>query len=186
MPVVLLMRHGEKYESVLSDTGEIRASYLATYFRNFRPDDVPFPTHLISMKPKKHSSWRCVETLLPMSRECHMPLHILFHREETRELVEYVKTLGPDAVPLICWEHKAMVTIAREFGFPVLNWNDMPFANHEDSKAFNVLWKLHKNEFESYHTFDIDTHGNISHYCHPLVQRFKIPKNSLTMIEIIS
>jgi hypothetical protein len=171
MPVVLLMRHGEKYEDELSDAGEIRASYLPTYFRNFRPSGVPFPTHLISMKPKKHSSWRCVETLLPMSKEFHMPLHILFHREETRELVDYVKKLPHDAVSLICWEHKAIVTIAREFGFPALNWNDRPFSNHVDTKVFNVLWAIHGDEFESYHTFGVDS-GHISHYLHPLVQKY--------------
>jgi hypothetical protein len=169
--IVLFMRHGEKYKGELSHMGEIRASYLPTYFRDFRPPGVPFPTHLISMKPKKHSSWRCVETMLPMSKEFHMPLHILFHREETRELVDYIKNLGAETVPLICWEHKALVTIAREFGFPALNWNVRPFDDHKDSKAFNVLWKIQDNEFESYHTFNIDS-GHISHYCHPLVQKY--------------
>jgi hypothetical protein len=169
--MILLMRHGEKLNKELSSQGHIRADYLSTYFRNFRPDGVNLPTHLISMKPKRHSSRRCVDTMIPMARDFETELIVKFTREQVSELVKYVKKLPIDAVPLICWEHHFLVHIARELGFSVLNWNDQPFSNERDTKAFNILWKVDGDVFESFDTFDID-HGHIVHYFNPLRQRY--------------
>jgi len=169
--MILLMRHGEKLNKELSSQGHIRADYLPTYFRDFRPDGVALPTHLISMKPKGHSSRRCVDTMIPMARDLETELIVKSTREQVSELVKYVKKLPADAVPLICWEHHFLVHIARELGFPVLNWNDKPFSNKRDTKAFNIIWKIDGDVFESFDTFDID-HGHIVHYFHPLRERY--------------
>lgn len=169
--MILLMRHGEKLDKELSSQGHIRADYLPTYFRDFRPDGVPFPTHLISMKPKRHSSRRCVDTMIPMARDFEMKLIVEFTREQVGELVNYVKHLPNDAIPLICWEHHFLVHIARELGFHTLNWNDRPFTNERDTKAFNILWKIDGDVFESFNTFDIND-GHIVHFFHPLRQRY--------------
>jgi hypothetical protein len=166
------MRHGEKLDSELSETGHIRADYLPEYFLKHRPKGVPLPTHLVSMKPNKpSSSRRCVDTLIPMMRDFRMTLHVEFKREEVKELVNYSLDLPRDSVVLVCWEHRYIVNIAREFGFPVLNWNDTPITNDEDTKQYNILWKIENNEFKSFLTFDIE-YKSPSVYLHPLRQEY--------------
>jgi hypothetical protein len=175
MTVILLMRHGEKFEDELSEEGWIRAHYLSEYFLEHRPRGVSFPTHLISMKPNKpSSSRRCIDTLVPMMRDFRMTLHVEFKREEVKELVDYILNLPRDSVVLVCWEHHYIVNIAREFGFPVMNWNDTPITNDKDTKQFNILWKIKNNEFKSFLTFDIEQDGSSSVFLHPLRQEYTI------------
>jgi hypothetical protein len=167
------MRHGEKLRGDLSPNGLRRAKYLPTYFRDFRPDGVPFPTHLIAMKSKhRSSSRRCIDTMIPMMREFSMSLNIEFTRENVTGLVNYIKSLPDDAVALVCWEHHWAVNIVRSLGFPVMDWNETPITDHVDSKAFDLLWKIDGNKFESFATFAIDD-GRPSIYCHPLRQTYK-------------
>jgi len=171
MPVVLLIRHGEKKGNDLSKTGRKRAEFLPDYFKKFRPTDVPLPTHLVSMRPKhRSSSRRCVDTLIPMMREMRMSLVVEFDREEVDVLVSFVERLPQEAVVLICWEHHWIVEIARALGFNVLNWNDTPFSNCQDSKAFDVLWKIDGLSFESFVTYSV-TRDGVAVYEDPLRER---------------
>jgi hypothetical protein len=170
------MRHGEKLRGELSPDGIRRANYLPTYFKDFRPDDIPFPTHLIAMKPKHRSSThRCVDTMIPMMRTFGMTLTIEFTREDVSGLVIHLRSLPDDAVALVCWEHHVIVDIAQALGIPTLNWNKTPITDSKDSFGFDILWKISdggKYRFESYETFAMD-HGRPSIYCHPLRQLYE-------------
>ena len=169
---ILLIRHGEKYKSVLSEDGIARSKNMTEYFRHHRPGDVSMPTHVIAMKPrKKTSSTRCVDTVATFAKENNLPLYVIFTREEIKPLVKFIKTLPKHSVPLICWEHHWLVNIARELDVPVLNWNITPMTLNVDTKVFNVLWKITSYLFESYNTFDVDD-GYISYYFHPLREKY--------------
>ena len=170
--IILLMRHGEKLNNKLSKDGVIRSKYLSEYFRHHRPTDVPMPTHVIAMKPrKKTSSTRCINTVTIFAKEMNLPLYIKFTREEIKPLVKFIKSWPMHSVPLICWEHHWLVNIARELDIPVMNWNSTPCVCNVDTKAFNILWKITSCLFESYNTFDVE-HGKIIHYFHPLKEKF--------------
>ena len=167
------MRHGEKLRGELSKDGVRRSKYFPTYFRDFRPDGVPFPTHLVSMKSKhRSSSHRCIDTMIPMMREFRTSLNIEFTREDIFGLVNHIKVLPDDAVVLICWEHHWLVNIVKALGFPVLDWNATPISDPVDSQRFDLLWKIDGNTFESFATFAMDD-GRPSIYCHPLRQTYK-------------
>lgn len=171
MPVVLLIRHGEKKGNDLSKIGRKRAEFLPKYFKKHRPSEVPLPTHLVSMRPKhRSSSRRCVDTLIPMMRKMRMSLVVEFDREEVDVLVSFVERLPQEAVVLICWEHHWIVEIARALGFNALNWNDTPFSNDEDSKAFDILWKIDGLTFESFVTYSVTIDGTTV-YEEPLRER---------------
>ena len=171
MTVILLMRHGEKHNGELSAKGRERAKFFPKYFKDFRPDGVPFPTHLISMKSNRVSSpHRCIDTMIPMMRTFGMTLHIEFKIYEVDKLVKYIRNLPKSSVVLVCWEHHYLVFIARALGFPVMDWSDTPFSTDIDTMRFDILWKIDGDLFESFVTFATDD-GNISLYLHPLRQR---------------
>jgi len=171
---ILLMRHGEKFEDRLSEDGIIRSKYLAEYFMHYRPMDVPMPTHVIAMKPKKEtSSRRCIDTVELFAKELNLPMYVAFTRGEIEPLVKFIETLPHDSVPLVCWEHHKLVDIARMFDVPVLNWNSTPITLDIDTKVFNILWMITQWTFESYNTFDV-INGTIVHYFHPLRQKIQL------------
>jgi hypothetical protein len=166
------MRHGEKQGGDLSVDGQLRAKFVPEYFKEFRPDGVPFPTHIISMKPQHEtSSRRCIDTLIPMMRTFCMTLHIEIKRDDVEQLVNYIQSLPESSVVLVCWEHHSLVFIARALGFPVMNWNETPFTINIDTKRFDILWKIDEDLFESFMTFSIED-DKMSFYLHPLRQRF--------------
>lgn len=170
-PVVLLIRHGEKHKNKLSEEGKTRARFLPTYFERHRPNDVPLPTHLVSMRPKHDSSSRrCIDTLVPTMRKLRTSLVVEFDREDIDRVVTFVRDLPEDACVLICWEHRWLVRIARSLGYPVLGWNDTPFSRDDDSKAFDILWKIDDESFESFVTFSV-TKKNVLVYENPLRER---------------
>ncbi|AGE56158.1 phosphoglycerate mutase [Paramecium bursaria Chlorella virus NE-JV-1] len=178
MTIFLLMRHGEKHDGELSDKGHARAEYLPEYFLKHRPKGVPMPTHLISMKPKyETSSRRCIDTLTPMMRKLGTTLLVEYEREETRELIRYLMNLPQDSVVLVCWEHNYIVNIARELGFPVLNWNDTPISNERDTKRFDVLWMIKDKKLESFLTFAVEDDLTPSVYLHPMRQKYTREKH---------
>ena len=67
---------------------------------------------------------------------------------------------------LVCWEHDALVEIAKEFGAPVKVWGLHPFCE-EEKDNYNAMWVLTRNSkkvsFEVFATFDVDEHGQANY-----------------------
>lgn len=170
--IVLLMRHGEKYFGELSDDGIHRANFLPEYFLNYRPEGVKFPTVVIAMKPKhKFSSTRCVDTALPLVKAFNLPFIVEFTIHDTKKLIDYIKKMNY-SVFFIIWEHVCLVQIAKALGAPVKNWNSTPISCAVDTKSFNILWKIERNTFESFNTFDVKN-KQISHFMFPKKELYK-------------
>lgn len=119
---VIIIRHAEKPESgnQLSLEGRERAAALAPYFLGNR-DVLEFgPPVAIYAQAQKHetSSLRSIQTVKPLADALHLKINDSFNRDDFKSMVdqiEHEKKYDGHTV-LICWEHKVIPGIAREFG----------------------------------------------------------------------
>jgi len=120
---VIIIRHGEKPDpegTELSLKGRERAAALVPYFVS-EPDVLEFGTPIaIYAQAQKHedSSKRSIQTVTPLADALHLKINHSFERDDFKDMVKEInrdeKYEGHTV--LICWEHKVIPKIAKEFG----------------------------------------------------------------------
>jgi hypothetical protein len=119
---VIIIRHAEKPEegNELNLRGRERAGALASYFQS-SPDVTEFktPVAIYAQLPKDTtSSIRSAQTVQPLADALHESLHRTFTKTQHPQMVEEImhKPEYAGHTVLICWEHKVIPEMAREFG----------------------------------------------------------------------
>jgi hypothetical protein len=120
---VVIIRHGEKPDSgnELNERGFARARALVDYFQH-DPAAARFgpPAAIYAMSPKDESgSLRPIETVTPLAEALGLTIRTDYLKDQLPQLVADVladpryngKTV------LICWEHKVIPELARDFGW---------------------------------------------------------------------
>jgi hypothetical protein len=170
---IIFIRHGEKTEMKdgkmvvepihLSTQGKQRAQGYIEYFEQNHASSVHVPDLIYAMKQKNRSSSdRCHETVLPLATRFKLPITMKYTRDEIKKVVKDINKSGKDKIVLVCWEHDALVDIAKGFGAPVKVWGLHPMCE-EQKDNYNAMWVLTRDgqntTFEVFATFDIDEHG---------------------------
>ncbi len=120
---IILIRHGEKPDDDhpdLSLRGRERAAALAPYFLG-APEllDYKTPVAIFAQAQKKAtSSIRAMQTVQPLADALKITVDQTHNRDEFRPMVAAILADGKlqGHSVLICWEHKVLVDIARQFG----------------------------------------------------------------------
>jgi broad specificity phosphatase PhoE len=149
---IVLIRHGEKVneqgmvEQVhLSTQGKLRAKEYIEYFEHKCPAAIKKPSYIVAMKQKKKtSSNRCVETVNPLAQSLGINVESKFTRDDIDGVYKSLQSNKyKGRVVLVCWEHDALVDIAKRFGVPVEHWGSKP--NTEEEKTnFSSIWVLER------------------------------------------
>src|SRR2546423_1477606 len=119
---VILIRHAEKPPegNHLSLQGRERAAALVPYVLE-TPELLTFktPVAIYAQAPKKDtSSVRSIETVKPLADALKLPIKETYIRDDFRKMVAEVLA-GREYeghTVLICWEHKVIPEMAKEFG----------------------------------------------------------------------
>jgi hypothetical protein len=118
---VILIRHAEKPAKGqdLSQKGKERAAALVAYFQG-RPEVLQYktPVAIYAQKStKRNRSTRPVDTVSPLAKKLKLTL-IEYAHEDFARMVKDITSRSEYAgkMVLICWEHKAIRDLAREFG----------------------------------------------------------------------
>lgn len=140
---ILLIRHGEKSSDEadihLNDRGMQRAAALAPYLLG----EFGIPAAIYAMaQHKPTSSVRPIETMVPTSDMCKVPLNTEFTKKMTKELArEILDTARYDGkLIFVCWEHEKIEKIAKELG---VRPKDIPDWK---GKNFDHIWQLDASE----------------------------------------
>jgi hypothetical protein len=119
---VIIIRHAEKPEdgNELNLRGRERAGALVAYFES-APEVTEFktPTAIYAQLPKDEtSSIRSAQTVQPLADALHLALHRTFTKTQHLQMVDEImhKPEYAGHTVLICWEHKVIPDMAREFG----------------------------------------------------------------------
>lgn len=163
---VIMIRHGEKAnEQVhLSQQGQTRASELPNFFIHHRPNGLMLPTALIVMKQKSSdNSNRPYETIQPLAQALNLQISDDFTQEQIDEVVHQIKHTDTHAL-LVCWEHEALVKIAKGLDIDVKHWGIDPMNGKKDeSDCFDAIWVLDDNHFKVFRQFDVNEACDISY-----------------------
>ena len=138
---VFIIRHGEKPEfgNDLDFQGYQRAAGLANFFEN-TPELKKFglPVAIFAMAPSSDDpSKRPIETVTPLANALGIQINTSFSKLQLQPMVSQImqNAAYDNKALLICWEHKMMPYLARDFGA-----SGAPF-NWEDN-VFNQVWIL--------------------------------------------
>jgi hypothetical protein len=119
---VVMIRHAEKplEGNHLSLQGRERAAALVPYFLE-TPEIVAFkrPVAIYAQAPKKDtSSVRSIETVKPLADALKLPIKETYIRDDFRKMVAEIQASHEydGQTVLICWEHKVIPVMAKEFG----------------------------------------------------------------------
>jgi broad specificity phosphatase PhoE len=118
---VVIIRHAEKPDegNELSLAGRERAAALLPYFLG-TPAVLEFGRPVaIYAQSQKHasSSLRPIETVQPLADSLHLKINDTFERDDYKKMVAEIKheRKYDRHTVLICWEHKVIPEIAKEF-----------------------------------------------------------------------
>jgi hypothetical protein len=138
---VVIIRHAEKPDegNELSLAGRERAAALLPYFFG-NPAVLEFGRPMaIYAQAQKHatSSLRSIQTVQPLADALHLKINDAFERDDYKKMVAEIKreTKYDGHTVLICWEHKVIPEIAKEFAA-----DDAPKKWRDD--AFDRTWVL--------------------------------------------
>lgn len=141
---VLIIRHAEKPETGddLSPEGYKRAEALVPYFES-NPAVTRYgtPVAIYAMKPADDGSGdesrRPIETVTPLAQSLGLRIQANYTRKELQPLVdEIMSTPAYDGkMVLICWEHKKIDTLAKDFGV-------RPKPDAWPDEVFDKVWEL--------------------------------------------
>jgi hypothetical protein len=119
---VIIIRHAEKPEegNELNLRGRERAGALAAYFQSApEVNEFKAPVAIYAQLPKDAtSSIRSAQTVQPLADALHEVLHRNFTKTQHQQMVDEImhKPEYAGHTVLICWEHKVIPEMAREFG----------------------------------------------------------------------
>jgi hypothetical protein len=118
---VVIIRHAEKPDegNELSLAGRERAAALLPYFLG-TPAVLEFGRPVaIYAQSQKHatSSLRPIQTVQPLADSLHLKINDTFERDDYKKMVAEIKheRKYDGHTVLICWEHKVIPEIAKEF-----------------------------------------------------------------------
>ncbi len=118
---VVIIRHAEKPDegNELSLAGRERAAALLPYFLG-NPAILEFGRPVaIYAQAQKHatSSLRSIQTVRPLADALHLKINDSFERDDYKKMVAEIKHEGKyeGHTVVICWEHKVIPEIAKEF-----------------------------------------------------------------------
>jgi hypothetical protein len=138
---VVIIRHAEKPDvgNELSLAGRERAGALLPYFLG-NPAVLEFGRPVaIYAQAQKHatSSLRSIQTVEPLADALHLKINDAFESDDYKKMVAEIKreTRYDGHTVLICWEHKVIPEIAKEFAT-----DDAPKKWRGD--AFDRTWVL--------------------------------------------
>ena len=138
--LVALIRHAEKPENgnELNDRGWQRAGVLPVLFKNRDELNVDGPpAALYAMDPKDDAgSVRSIQTLQYLSHSLNLPIRSAFKKKQHAQMVREILN-NPDLngkLVVICWEHKYLEEIARDFGI-----SNVP---HWDKNTYDRIWLI--------------------------------------------
>jgi broad specificity phosphatase PhoE len=138
---IVIIRHAEKPSqgNELSLAGRERAAALLPYFLG-NPEVLDFGRPVaIYAQSQKHttSSLRPIQTVQPLADALHLKIKDAFDRDDYKKMVAEIKheSKYDGHTVLICWEHKVIPEIAKEF-----EADDAPRRWHGDS--FDRTWVL--------------------------------------------
>ncbi len=138
---VIIIRHGEKPRvgNELSERGWQRAKALVEFFEK-DPAVTQFgpPVAIYAMKPgHADGSVRAIQTVTPLAESLGKTINKNYEKNELKSLVKDI--LGNPCYAgktvLICWEHKVIPSLVREFG-----WSDAPSL--WSGKVYDRAWIL--------------------------------------------
>jgi hypothetical protein len=118
---VILIRHAEKPSEGhgLSQKGKERAAALVPFFLG-RPEVLQYKTPVAIYAQKStetHRSRRPVNTVKALAKKLELEVIEYAHEDFARLVKEITSNRKYDGkMVLICWEHKAIRDLAREFG----------------------------------------------------------------------
>lgn len=135
----ILIRHGEKeghkgeWENGLSYAGKMRAQCLTVLY-----EDLGI-TNLFAFNNK--DTTRPVDTLTPLATKLQIPVDTQFKRGQMKQMAQYILTLPPNNISVVCWEHDRIKDIAHEMG---IGWKEMPEdLMHFRSNFFDKEWSIY-------------------------------------------
>ena len=138
---VVILRHGEKPETgnELNERGWQRANALVGFFQS-DPVMTRFglPTAIYAMAPKDEGgSVRPIQTVTPLADVLKLAIHKDYKRDELAALVKEImgKPGYAGRTVLVCWEHKVIPELVRDFG-----WSSGPV--NWDGAVFDRAWVL--------------------------------------------
>src|SRR4051812_27689212 len=138
---IVIIRHAEKPSqgNELSLAGRERAAALLPYFLG-NPAVLEFGRPVaIYAQSQKHatSSLRPIQTVQPLADSLHLKINESFQRDDYRNMVAEIKheRKYDGHTVLICWEHKVIPEIAKEF-----EADDAP--SKWRGEAFDRTWVL--------------------------------------------
>jgi broad specificity phosphatase PhoE len=138
---IVIIRHAEKPSqgNELSLAGRERAAALMPYFLG-NPEVSNFGRPVaIYAQSQKHtsSSLRAIQTVQPLADSLHLKISDAFDRDDYKQMVAEIKHKSKydGHTVLICWEHKVIPEIAKEFAI-----EDAPEKWH--GNAFDRTWVL--------------------------------------------
>lgn len=132
---IIIIRHGEKQGSNLSERGRERAKALVGYFQNDSEMSKLGPiSSIYTFQPKTDSHRRGLETVQPLAAALGLKVNTDFKNKKYEKMVDAVID-DTSGTMLVCWDHKYIPDIA---GF--LGLNNPPGW---DSDTFDRTWVLH-------------------------------------------
>jgi hypothetical protein len=150
---VILIRHAEKPDegNELSLAGRERAAALVPYFLE-NPVVLKFGRPVaIYAQSQKHatSSVRSIQTVQPLADSLHLKINNTFERDDYKKMVAEIKhdQKYDGHTVLICWEHKVIPEIAKEFAA-----DDAP--QKWRGTAFDRTWILTATKSDHRYKFD--------------------------------
>lgn len=144
----ILIRHGEKeghkgdWGNGLSLAGKMRAKCLAGRYADIGV------TNLFAFTNKPTT--RPVDTLQPLATELGIEVDTQFKRGQLSKLAEYILSLPPSSLSIVCWEHDRIQKIAEHLGvakqdipddlknFPSDSWDKQWSIYYDDASNGNT------------------------------------------------
>jgi len=137
---VVLIRHGEKPDegNELNAKGWQRANALPQFFNNNAVVKAfGLPVAIYAMEPSDDDgSVRAIQTVTPLAKSLGLEIQSKYSKKEIKPLVDEILSNASydNHMVLICWEHKMIPKIVRQFG-----WDNAP---DWDGSVFDRAWVL--------------------------------------------
>lgn len=142
MVQIIFIRHAEKSKDPvhLSDTGKLRALFLADYLLHpYGEFDIPTKAYVMRLHGH-HKSTRCFETMEPTIVQGNIPYDMIERSHTWQFAHSLVKNSSFYDHGIVCWEHSRIVDILNIMGAEISSWGLDPEAKHSGKNCFDATW----------------------------------------------